>query len=255
MVCAQLKKVRFCLEQEDSDICDDERALPLMSKADLATHSTKEDCWIAIHGKVYNVSGYLSKHPGGSQVILKLAGRDATVQFDDVGHSLESLMFDLGPQACVGVLKPPVAKLKPARNSGSGENTDNKAKKAPETFENEKGANGDKSRWEQLWKWEKPQSVNVNTTSNNTALSDPFHNLKSSVAAFRLRSGQLIDSKADVEVHRLFNTVVIAVVMGICVVILIYVKLRCPSMIEHVVSHAFPEESSSRNYEIPTWSL
>jgi len=26
-------------------------------------HKTRDDCWIVLHGKVYNVSGFIDEHP------------------------------------------------------------------------------------------------------------------------------------------------------------------------------------------------
>lgn len=31
---------------------------------ELKEHTTEEDCWLAIHGKVYNVTEFLDEHPG-----------------------------------------------------------------------------------------------------------------------------------------------------------------------------------------------
>jgi cytochrome b involved in lipid metabolism len=31
---------------------------------ELLKHTTEEDCWLAIHGKVYNVTDFLDEHPG-----------------------------------------------------------------------------------------------------------------------------------------------------------------------------------------------
>jgi len=36
---------------------------------------------------VYDVSKYLDDHPGGSDVLMDASGRDATEDFEDVGHS------------------------------------------------------------------------------------------------------------------------------------------------------------------------
>lgn len=47
----------------------------------------KKDCWIIIHGIVYDVSGFLNQHPGGPDAILASAGKDATVDFEDIFHS------------------------------------------------------------------------------------------------------------------------------------------------------------------------
>ncbi|KAJ2001233.1 Cytochrome b5 [Coemansia thaxteri] len=50
-------------------------------------HSTREDIWIVVHGKVYDVAAFLDEHPGGEEVILEHAGIDATEAFEDIGHS------------------------------------------------------------------------------------------------------------------------------------------------------------------------
>ncbi|KAJ3204771.1 Cytochrome b5 [Entophlyctis luteolus] len=54
---------------------------------ELGKHASAADCWMAIHGKVYNVTAFLSEHPGGEEILVELAGQDATEAFDDIGHS------------------------------------------------------------------------------------------------------------------------------------------------------------------------
>lgn len=55
--------------------------------ADVSQHNTNKDCWLVIHGKVYNVTNFLEDHPGGDDVLLSSTGKDATDDFEDVGHS------------------------------------------------------------------------------------------------------------------------------------------------------------------------
>jgi cytochrome b involved in lipid metabolism len=50
---------------------------------DVKAHSTASDCWTAISGKVYDVSGYQDKHPGGAKHIENLCGTDGTAYFGD----------------------------------------------------------------------------------------------------------------------------------------------------------------------------
>jgi len=57
---------------------------------DLQAHTTRDDIWLLVSGKVYNVSKFLDEHPGGDEVILAEAGKDATEAFEDVGHSDEA---------------------------------------------------------------------------------------------------------------------------------------------------------------------
>ena len=42
--------------------------------AEVAKHNSKKSCWIVIDSKVYDVTGFLSAHPGGATVLLKQAG-------------------------------------------------------------------------------------------------------------------------------------------------------------------------------------
>ncbi len=57
----------------------------------IKSHNTSDDCWLVIHKKVYDVSSYLSSHPGGAEIILSCAGKDATREFDDIGHSKSAI--------------------------------------------------------------------------------------------------------------------------------------------------------------------
>ncbi|KAI1317664.1 hypothetical protein EDD11_008092 [Mortierella claussenii] len=57
---------------------------------DLSQHNTKDSLFLAIHGKVYDCTGFIDEHPGGEEVLLDEAGRDATESFEDVGHSDEA---------------------------------------------------------------------------------------------------------------------------------------------------------------------
>ncbi|KAJ1351596.1 hypothetical protein KIN20_007678 [Parelaphostrongylus tenuis] len=58
--------------------------------SEVQLHSTAESCWIILDGKVYDVSTFLSEHPGGGEAILEFAGKDATASFEDVGHSKDA---------------------------------------------------------------------------------------------------------------------------------------------------------------------
>ena len=57
-------------------------------------HRSADDCWVVLYNEVYDVSGFLDQHPGGSRIILQLAGNDATEQYDPVHPkgTLESAM-------------------------------------------------------------------------------------------------------------------------------------------------------------------
>ncbi|KAK5575548.1 hypothetical protein RB653_006681 [Dictyostelium firmibasis] len=54
--------------------------LPEFTLQEVSRHNTREDCWIIINEKVYNVSSYVSSHPGGD-MILQNAGGESTTLF------------------------------------------------------------------------------------------------------------------------------------------------------------------------------
>lgn len=65
----------------------DEVSVKSFSQAEIQKHSSKTDMWISIHGKVYDVTSYARDHPGGPEVLREVAGKDATSDYEDVGHS------------------------------------------------------------------------------------------------------------------------------------------------------------------------
>ncbi|KAG0728562.1 Cytochrome b5 [Chionoecetes opilio] len=70
---------------------DEETGLDTYSLSEVSYHETYDDCWIVLYDKVFDVTRFLLEHPGGEDVILENAGRDATLAFQGVGHSTMAL--------------------------------------------------------------------------------------------------------------------------------------------------------------------
>jgi len=49
---------------------------------EVAKHNTDKDCWVILHNQVYDVTPFLSEHPGGKKAIMLYAGKDASKEFD-----------------------------------------------------------------------------------------------------------------------------------------------------------------------------
>jgi cytochrome b involved in lipid metabolism len=45
---------------------------------EVALHAKENDCWMAINGKIYELTAYLSEHPSRPDVILPWCGKEAS---------------------------------------------------------------------------------------------------------------------------------------------------------------------------------
>jgi hypothetical protein len=54
----------------------------------IAGCNTTNKCLIGLHGHVFDISSFVDHHPGSTETLLLQAGRDATVFFETMGHSL-----------------------------------------------------------------------------------------------------------------------------------------------------------------------
>lgn len=52
-----------------------------ISMEEVSGHSSVNDCWIVINGEVYDVTGFITSHPGGN-AILEGCGKNATTLFE-----------------------------------------------------------------------------------------------------------------------------------------------------------------------------
>jgi 2-polyprenyl-6-methoxyphenol hydroxylase-like FAD-dependent oxidoreductase/predicted heme/steroid binding protein len=57
---------------------------------DVLQHNTRDDCWIIVSGKVYDITDWAPHHPGGAGIARMYAGKDATAEFGDY-HSTEAV--------------------------------------------------------------------------------------------------------------------------------------------------------------------
>ena len=53
------------------------------TKEEVSKHNKKTDCWVIVRSKVYDVTKYMTKHPGGAYPILKHGGGDISYFFKE----------------------------------------------------------------------------------------------------------------------------------------------------------------------------
>jgi cytochrome b involved in lipid metabolism len=97
-----------CLPKKEPAI-EESKPVPSVSYTleDLKAHKTKDDCWQAISGIVYDFTPYLAddKHPGGD-AMAKDCGTDATFRYEnDPEHS--DYAKSLLPEYAIGKLDVP----------------------------------------------------------------------------------------------------------------------------------------------------
>lgn len=63
--------------------------VPIIPQSEVMKHNKEDDMWMAIEGKVYDVSKF-KEHPGGYEILEDHSGKDSTKAFDDIGHSLQA---------------------------------------------------------------------------------------------------------------------------------------------------------------------
>ena len=54
---------------------------------EIKKHTTDQSMWLLVGGRVYDVTAYKDDHPGGDLVFRQNCGRDATKEWEEVGHT------------------------------------------------------------------------------------------------------------------------------------------------------------------------
>lgn len=60
------------------------RELKDITMDELSKHNSRDDCWVAIFGHVYDLTSFVDEHPAGAESIYRLAGQDGTEAFQSV---------------------------------------------------------------------------------------------------------------------------------------------------------------------------
>ncbi|KAG2417657.1 hypothetical protein HFD88_008876 [Aspergillus terreus] len=87
-----------------------EKPLTIYSRDQVAEHNKAGDSWMIISQEVYDVTGFESEHPGGGKILLKVAGKDATREFQK--YHRDAILRRYKERLLIGVVdsKPPAKK-------------------------------------------------------------------------------------------------------------------------------------------------
>uniref|UniRef100_A0A0K0FYQ5 Cytochrome b5 heme-binding domain-containing protein n=1 Tax=Strongyloides venezuelensis TaxID=75913 RepID=A0A0K0FYQ5_STRVS len=67
-----------------------EQGIKYFTRNEVADHSSVDDIWMIIHDNIYDLTSFLDLHPGGMDILLEYAGMDATLYFENKGHSIQA---------------------------------------------------------------------------------------------------------------------------------------------------------------------
>jgi cytochrome b5 len=69
---------------------------------EVSKHDQSDDCWIIIDDYIYDVTEFAEIHPGGKNMILMVAGKDATEYFHELHN--EKILQGIGEEYVIGEL-------------------------------------------------------------------------------------------------------------------------------------------------------
>ncbi|PFH61696.1 hypothetical protein XA68_16579 [Ophiocordyceps unilateralis] len=86
------------------------RTLPTLTRAEVQSHDSTASCYVTIGSKVYDVTDFLSDHPGGAHLILEYAGKDVeAILQDPASHPHSEAAYEVLDDSLVGFVASPKA--------------------------------------------------------------------------------------------------------------------------------------------------
>lgn len=84
------------------------KRIRIYTTEDVAAHNQSSSCWVSRGGKVYDVTAFVSDHPGGDDLILQHAGKDIDgVMEDKLEHEHSDAAYAMLDEYVVGRLGSP----------------------------------------------------------------------------------------------------------------------------------------------------
>jgi len=109
----------------ESQVAVNQNQASSLSLEEIAKHNNTSDCWLLINNNIYNVTSFLSAHPGGAGTIIPYCGKEATQAFKtkDVGQPHSSSAASMLADYYIGTLNQKVNSIAQVSNSKTGAGT------------------------------------------------------------------------------------------------------------------------------------
>ena len=92
-----------------------------ITAAEVRAHSTPANCWVVVGSRVYDLSGWSDRHPGGTRAITAACGKNGTAAFAGVGEHGASSVRKMLAAFKVGKFDASQGALANARGEGENE--------------------------------------------------------------------------------------------------------------------------------------
>jgi cytochrome b involved in lipid metabolism len=70
-----------CLSKQSNQTGESTTTDNSYTMVDIQNRNTLDNCWTVVRGQVYNLTDFISKHPGGADAVSQLCGVDGTDKF------------------------------------------------------------------------------------------------------------------------------------------------------------------------------
>lgn len=65
------------------------------TREEVAKHNTSYNCWVICNNKVYDITPFIIKHPGPSDLLTNNAGQDCSIHYNFHGKNAKKLWSSL----------------------------------------------------------------------------------------------------------------------------------------------------------------
>tara|TARA_B110001450_G_C17403334_1_gene392664 strand:+ start:137 stop:439 length:303 start_codon:yes stop_codon:yes gene_type:complete len=63
----------------------------VITDKELMEHNSENSLWVAIHGRVFDLTDFYMEHPGGWDIIEEFAGKDGTIKYEEGEHNMTAI--------------------------------------------------------------------------------------------------------------------------------------------------------------------
>ena len=79
------------------------RTLPTIPVPDIRSHNTEKSCYVTIGARVYDITSFISDHPGGGELILEYGGKDVEeILKDEDSHFHSESAYEILEESLIG---------------------------------------------------------------------------------------------------------------------------------------------------------